>query len=226
MTTTSARPPATTCATAQLRSTRPTWPAATQVTGEPAPKVAGAAETFTVTGLTGGTFYYFALKVTDDAANTSEISNVTYAFASTLGEKVLQDGLGGYGGCSDNYMEAGSPTIGYGDRERMRICGYRRQRPTNRQRAWSSSTSRRSRPVRSITSATLSLYAYDETARKGSTGFYGAYPLTRDWHEIGSTWNNAATRRRPGPRRAAISPPPPTPSRPSRASSTSGTRST
>ena len=32
-----------------------TWNAATPVTGLPAPKVAGSAETFTVTGLTGGT---------------------------------------------------------------------------------------------------------------------------------------------------------------------------
>jgi hypothetical protein len=166
--------------------------AATAVTGEPAPKVAGSAETFSITGLTGGTFYYVALKVTDDSANTSEISNLTYAYASVLGEKVLQDGSGGYGGCSDNYMEASAATTAYGDRERMRICGYGAT-TTNRQRALVKFDVSSIPAGTVVTSATLSLYAYDETARKGTTGFYGAYPLTTNWVEIGSSWNKATT---------------------------------
>jgi len=52
------------------------WASATQVTGEPAPKVAGSAETFTVTGLNNGTTYYFAIKTADEVPNWSVLSNV------------------------------------------------------------------------------------------------------------------------------------------------------
>src|SRR5262249_19238246 len=44
-----------------------TWAVATQVTGEPAPLVAGSTQAFTVTGLDCGTRYYFALKTSDEA---------------------------------------------------------------------------------------------------------------------------------------------------------------
>ncbi len=49
---------------------------ASQASGEAAPKAPGQAETFTVTGLTPGTLYYFAIKTADEAANWSGISNV------------------------------------------------------------------------------------------------------------------------------------------------------
>jgi len=187
-----------TCTSYNLRySTSPideaSFAAATAVTGLAAPKAPGVAETFAVTGLTGGTFYYFAMKSSDGSGNVSEISNVTYAFASNMGEKVLQDGLGGYTGTADNYMEASSPTVAYGDRERMRICGYADSGLTNRQRAIIKFDLASIPAGTTITKATFSLYAYDETSRKGSTGFYGTYPLTRTWAEIGSCWNLANT---------------------------------
>ncbi len=49
---------------------------ATTVTGMPVPKAAGSVETFTVTGLTPATAYYFALKSADASSNWSDISNV------------------------------------------------------------------------------------------------------------------------------------------------------
>jgi hypothetical protein len=49
--------------------------AATQVQGEPVPQTAGSAETFTLTGLTPGTTYFFALKTIDEAGNVSGLSN-------------------------------------------------------------------------------------------------------------------------------------------------------
>jgi len=49
--------------------------AATAVTGEPAPAAPGTAQSFTVTGLTRQTHYYFAIRVTDDAGNPSALSN-------------------------------------------------------------------------------------------------------------------------------------------------------
>ena len=52
------------------------WASATQVTGEPAPKTPGSAETFTVTGLQNGTAYYFAIRTADEVPNWSALSNV------------------------------------------------------------------------------------------------------------------------------------------------------
>jgi len=52
------------------------WSSATQVSGEPAPAIAGTVTNFTVTGLTRQTTYYFAMKVVDDAGSPSAISNV------------------------------------------------------------------------------------------------------------------------------------------------------
>ena len=49
---------------------------ATQASGEPAPKVAGSAETFTITNLAANTTYYFAIKTADEASNWSPLSNV------------------------------------------------------------------------------------------------------------------------------------------------------
>ncbi len=48
---------------------------ATQATGEPSPKAAGQAETFTINGLNSGIAYYFALKTADEVPNWSNMSN-------------------------------------------------------------------------------------------------------------------------------------------------------
>jgi hypothetical protein len=58
------------------------WTTATQVSGESAPKAAGLAETFTVTGLASSTKYYFAIKTADEASNWSALSNVASATTS------------------------------------------------------------------------------------------------------------------------------------------------
>ena len=50
--------------------------AAAQVTGEPSPAVAGLTQSMTVTGLTTGTTYYFAIEASDEASNASSLSNV------------------------------------------------------------------------------------------------------------------------------------------------------
>lgn len=62
--------------------TEVTWSTATQCLGEPAPKVAGSAETFTVINLTPNTVYYFAIKTADEVPNWSDLSNV--AMIATL----------------------------------------------------------------------------------------------------------------------------------------------
>lgn len=58
-----------------LAITEGNWAAATQVSGEPTPSVAGSSETMTVTGLSPSTTYFFAIKTSDEASNTSAISN-------------------------------------------------------------------------------------------------------------------------------------------------------
>lgn len=55
--------------------------AATEITGEPTPNVAGSNESMTVTGLTAGNTYYFAIKTSDEVPNTSSLSNSPSASA-------------------------------------------------------------------------------------------------------------------------------------------------
>src|SRR6267378_1554920 len=59
--------------------TATTWATATQVSGEPAPQAPGTLQVLTVGGLARQRQYYFAIKATDDAANTSALSNVPSA---------------------------------------------------------------------------------------------------------------------------------------------------
>ncbi len=61
------------------------WATATQATGEPSPQIAGSGESFTVTGLSEATTYYFAIKASDEKPNESAISNVASATTATTG---------------------------------------------------------------------------------------------------------------------------------------------
>lgn len=63
--------------------TESNWLGATLITGLPAPAPAGTNETLVVTGLGGGTTYYFALKTADEQGNVSALSSL--AFATTRG---------------------------------------------------------------------------------------------------------------------------------------------
>jgi len=71
------------------------WAAATQVTGEPTPSIAGTAESMTVSGLSATTTYYFAIKISDEVPNTSTISNIsnstTLAAADTTAPAAVSD---------------------------------------------------------------------------------------------------------------------------------------
>lgn len=52
------------------------WDLATQVLSEPTPQSAGSSESMTITGLSGNTKYYFAIKVADEVPNWSGLSNI------------------------------------------------------------------------------------------------------------------------------------------------------
>jgi alpha-tubulin suppressor-like RCC1 family protein len=56
--------------------TETNWDSAIQCVGEPTPNPAGTTETYTVTDLSPGTTYYFALKTADEVPNWSPLSNV------------------------------------------------------------------------------------------------------------------------------------------------------
>ncbi|MCD6347548.1 MAG: fibronectin type III domain-containing protein [Bacteroidales bacterium] len=67
------------------------WDSADQVTGEPTPLLAGSAQSMTVSGLTSGTTYYFAIKASDEVGNVSLLSNV--ASATTTLPEVCSDSV-------------------------------------------------------------------------------------------------------------------------------------
>ena len=55
------------------------WSSAIQATGEPAPSVAGTAQSMTISGLTANTPYHFIIRTTDAVGNTSGLSNLSVA---------------------------------------------------------------------------------------------------------------------------------------------------
>jgi chitodextrinase len=65
-----------------LPITLETFDAATQVTGEPVPAVAGTLQSMTVVRLLPDTPYYFAIKTADEAPNWSALSNVVQVATS------------------------------------------------------------------------------------------------------------------------------------------------
>ncbi len=68
------------------------WAGATGATGEPTPRAAGGSEVFTVTGLTEGQQYYFALKTGDEVPNWSDLSNSVEATpADTIAPAAVTD---------------------------------------------------------------------------------------------------------------------------------------
>lgn len=72
-----------------------TWDAATQAVGEPGPQVAGSSETFTITGLSPATSYWFALKTADEVPNISGISNSPGGLTASPGPAEFSALLGG-----------------------------------------------------------------------------------------------------------------------------------
>jgi len=72
-----------------------TWATDTEATGEPSPSIASTAETMTVSGLTKGITYYFAIKTSDEVPNESGLSNVANAVATISPPKTVGITLSG-----------------------------------------------------------------------------------------------------------------------------------
>jgi hypothetical protein len=158
---------------------------ATAVSGIGAPKAAGQAEAYSVSGLTNGTLYYFAVKTRDEVPNWSGLSNVISA-TPVMGDRIFQNGLSSYTGGNDSYINAAAATTNYGTNTRMTVCGYADQGATNVQRGLVKFDVTSIPTSTTITRATLYLYSYQVA---GSSGYYGAYPLTRAFTDTTATWN-------------------------------------
>jgi hypothetical protein len=65
------------------------WDIATQCTGEPSPSSPGTLESFTVTGLSPSTTYWFALKTADEVPNWSGISNSSSGKTQEAGPQTM-----------------------------------------------------------------------------------------------------------------------------------------
>ena len=157
------------------------------VAGVPAPKAAGAAESFTVTGLPTGVVYYFAIKTRDEVPFWSTLSNVASAKA-VLGQIILQQGLNSYGGCTDTYMQEGSPTGNYSSNTFLRVCGFN---SPNRQRGLIKFDVSSIPTTATITNATLYLYAYSGLQTDARGGSYGIYRTYERWTPAETSWTIA-----------------------------------
>lgn len=97
-----------------------------------------------------------------------------------------------YTGVTDDYLSDPNPANNYGTNTDLAVSGY------------ADSGANMYRPVirfdlssitsgTTITNAKLYVFAYDQTAWRGSSGYYGVYPLTRGFTESQVTWTIAAT---------------------------------
>ncbi|MDD5686605.1 MAG: TIGR03790 family protein [Elusimicrobia bacterium] len=66
-----------------LAITESSWNTATLVTGEPIPQIYNTNQTYTITGLSSNTTYYFAIKAADEKNNWSLVSNSPIAHTHT-----------------------------------------------------------------------------------------------------------------------------------------------
>lgn len=73
--------------------TEANWGSAAECQGETAPKTAGQTESYSMSGLTAGATYYFALKTQDDEGNQSGLSNVCHEAIGLPSVSAVNDGL-------------------------------------------------------------------------------------------------------------------------------------
>src|SRR3989339_2094934 len=90
------------------------WGSATPITGEPAPKVNGGAETMVINGLTENKQYYFTINAGDEIPNMGPLSNIasarTLSQAGTVAEWHLDDGSGSSAADSSGNSNTGTLT--------------------------------------------------------------------------------------------------------------------
>jgi len=171
--------------------TESNWDQAATAAGVPAPQPAGASEQFTVTGLTSGHTYYFALRTSDEVPNESDLSNVpSAAAAGGTGDLVLQNGMDGYDGCTDAYVYNQYPDSPHDEAGTLWVSAFGGDPYYEIQRALVRFDLSDISPGATITSAVLMLYTFQE---HGPGGIYYMHEPTRDWVESEVTWNSYAS---------------------------------
>ena len=167
------------------------WGSAIPLTGEPAPQIAGTLQTFVVNNLTASSTYYFALKTSDEAGNTSIISSSPQGItpAATSGNFVttFQNGLSGYTGTTDTYVNTYAKTTNYGLATSLTAASYNALKPLFR-------FDLSSIPANAVVnSATLSFYASSWGGNSGSYQNTIYRVLDKNWVESEATWNIYST---------------------------------
>jgi chitodextrinase len=87
------------------------WSAAVDVSGEPAPRQAGTAESLTLAGLSASTRYYVAIRAVDEAGNISSTSNVASFVTSAPVSNPPSSGGGSSGGGGSSSGGGGSSSL-------------------------------------------------------------------------------------------------------------------
>ena len=162
------------------------WGSATPASGEPSPQVAGSSETFTVTGLSTGTTYYFAIKTSDEVPNESAISNVP---SGTTGDVTYQqgDGQGSVSDIDDAKILEASATTNYGSTKDLLIDASPHEHTVIKFPNIFGGGANQIPLGSTIISATLTGQVYN-----GGDDML-LYQLIEGWVEASVTWNEAST---------------------------------
>ena len=165
------------------------WGSASQASGEPFPQVAGSSESFTVTGLSASTLYYFAIKTSDEIPNESTISNVPNGTTAASGGVTYQegDGKGSVSEGHDAKIQEGSPTSNFGSTTDMVIDASAHEHSVIKFPNIFGGGASQIPLGSTITSATLTLEVFDE----GDDVL--VYQLIEAWDEGQVTWNERIT---------------------------------
>ncbi len=161
------------------------WASATPVTNEPTPSAANSNESMTVSGLTSGTTYYFALKTSDEVPNVSALSNVpSETTVAVPVDRTFQNGVspdGSYAGCEDTWVWAYLPTGNFGDNTYGNGMGYYN---SNIKRSLIKFDLSSIPTIATVNSATLELYI----SKVDTNRTVEAYQVLQPWTRYGSTW--------------------------------------
>ena len=164
------------------------WASATQASGEPSPQVAGSGESFTVTGLSASTTYYFAIKTSDEVPNEAAISNVPSAATSATGVTYQEgDGKGIVSDTDDAEIRAGSATSNYGSLPSLNVDASAHVHTVIKFPGIFGGGANQIPLGSTIASATLTMEV------NGSGDDMLVYQLIEGWVESQVTWNQGST---------------------------------
>jgi hypothetical protein len=104
--------------------TESNWDSASLASGEPIPQSYLSSETFTITGLSSGTTYYFALKAADEVGNYGGLSNIASGTTEASGwsVEIVESGVGFYNAMV--FDSSDNPAIGYSAGDAVKLAHW------------------------------------------------------------------------------------------------------